>query len=161
MWSGMRLAARITYSDSSLHDSDSLCSTVATSSELVATVDLDGHSINSTGAQTPHEPLSTLLMRFSCGSRDVAITLTSAPRQRVGRRPRPPLIAARSAVKAGACAESCICRTLDFALGALTRCSNLSRLLARWRLADLHSPRTKARKQSRQTRLKTVTFTKT
>ena len=46
----MRLAARITYSDSSLYDSDSLCSTVATSSELVATVDRDGHSINSAGA---------------------------------------------------------------------------------------------------------------
>ena len=52
----MRLAARITYSDGSLYDSDSLRSTVATSSELVATVDRDGHSINSTGARTPHEP---------------------------------------------------------------------------------------------------------
>ena len=44
----MRLTARVTYSDSSLYDSDSLCSTVATSSELMATVDRDGHSINST-----------------------------------------------------------------------------------------------------------------
>ena len=33
----MQLAARITYSDGSLYDSDSLCFTVATSSELVAT----------------------------------------------------------------------------------------------------------------------------
>ena len=76
----MRLAARITYSDGSLYDSDSLCSTVATSSELVATVDRDGHSINSAGARTPHEPLSTVLMRFARGSRAVAITLTSAHR---------------------------------------------------------------------------------
>ena len=80
----MRLAARITYSDGSLYDSDSLRSTVATSSELVATVDRDGHSINSAGDRTPHEPLSTVLMRFARGSRAVAITLTSAHRQRVG-----------------------------------------------------------------------------
>ena len=54
----MRLAARIVHSDSSLCDSESLCSTVATSSEPVATVDHDGHRINSARARTPHEPLS-------------------------------------------------------------------------------------------------------
>ena len=54
----MRLAARIVHSDSSLCDSESLCSTVATSSELVATVDHDGLRINSARARTPHEPLS-------------------------------------------------------------------------------------------------------
>ena len=84
-------------------DPDSLCSTVATSSQLVATVDRDGHSINSAGARTPHEPLSTVLMRFSHSSCAVAITLTSAHRQWVGRRPRPPLNAAKSAMRAGAC----------------------------------------------------------
>ena len=105
----MRQAARITYSDGSLYDSNSLCSTVATSSELVATVDRDGHSINSTGARTPHEPLSSVLMWFAYSRCAAAITLTSAHRQRVGRRPRPPLNAARSAVKAGACTQSCIC----------------------------------------------------
>ena len=80
----MQLAARITYSDGSLYDSDSLRSTVATSSELVATVDRDGHSINSTGARTPHEPLSSVLMWFAYSRCAAAITLTSAHRQRVG-----------------------------------------------------------------------------
>ena len=87
----MRLAARTTYSDSSLCDSDSLCSTVATSSELVATVDHDGHRINSARARTPHEPLSVMLMRVACSSRAVEITLTSAHWQRVGRQPERPL----------------------------------------------------------------------
>ncbi len=80
----MRLAARITYSDGRLCDSDSLCSTVATSSELVATVDHDGHRINSVRARTPHEPSSSVLMRFAHSRCAAAITLTSAHRQRVG-----------------------------------------------------------------------------
>ena len=109
----MRLATRITYSDGSLCDTDSWCSTVATSSELVATVDHDGHRINSARARTPHEPLSSVLMRFAYSSRAVAITLTSAHRQRVGRRPAPPLNPATPAVKAGACAHFCKIRTLS------------------------------------------------
>ena len=117
----MRAAARITYSDSTLCDTDSWCSTVATSSELVATVDHDGHRINSARAQTPHEPSSWVLMRFAYSRCAAAITLTSAHRQRVGRRPGPPLNAVRSAAKAGACAESCISRTLDFATWGVTR----------------------------------------
>ena len=80
----MRLASRITCSDRSLCDSDSLCSTVATSSKLVATVDHDGHRINSARARTPHEPLSSMLMRFAYSKCAAAITLTSAHRQRVG-----------------------------------------------------------------------------
>ena len=80
----MRLAARTTYSDSSLCDSDTLCSTVATSSELVATVDHDGHRINSARARTPHEPSSWVLMRFAYSRCAEAITLTSAHWQRVG-----------------------------------------------------------------------------
>ena len=44
----------------------------------VATVDRDGHRINSARARTPHEPLSSVLMRFAYSSRAVAITLTSA-----------------------------------------------------------------------------------
>ena len=86
----MRLASRITCSDRSLCDSDSLCSTVATSSELVATVDHDGHRINSAGARTPHEPSLSALMQFAYSSHAVVITLTSAHRQRVGRRPGRP-----------------------------------------------------------------------
>ena len=97
------------------------CVTVATSCELVAIVDRDGQGINSAEARTPHEPLSTLFMRVACSSGAVAITLASAHRQQVGQRPGPPLNAARTEVKAGACAESCISRTLDFACGALTR----------------------------------------
>ena len=83
----MRLVARTTYSDSSLYDSDSLCSTVATSCELVATVDRDGHRINSARARTPHEPSLSVLMRFAYSGCAAAITLTSAHWQRVGRRP--------------------------------------------------------------------------
>ena len=93
------------------------CVTVATSSELAATVDRDGQSINSARARTPHEPLSAVLMRLACGSHAVAITLTSAHWQQVGRRPGRPLNAARSAGEAGACAESCIPFPGDFALG--------------------------------------------
>ena len=117
----MRLASRSTYSGCGLCTLTAFCVTAATSCELVAIVDHDGQGINSAGARTPHEPLSTALMRFACSSRAVAITLASAHWQRVGRRPGPPLNTARSAVKAGACAESCISRTLDFACGALTR----------------------------------------
>ena len=73
-------------------------------------------------ARTPHELSSSVLMRFAYSSRAVAITLTSAHRQRVGRRPERPLNAARSAVEAGACARSCKTRTLDFAQRAITRC---------------------------------------
>ena len=117
----MRLASRSAHSGSGLWTLTAFCVTVATSCELVAIVDHDGQGINSAGARTPHEPLSTVLMRVACSSRAVAITLASAHWQRVGQRPGPPLNAARSAVKAGACAENCISRTLDFACGALTR----------------------------------------
>ena len=114
----MRLAARTTYCDSSLCDSDSLCSTVATSCELVATVDHDGHRINSAGARTPHEPSLLVLMRFAYSGCAAAITLTSAHWQRVGRRPGPPLNGVRSAAEAGACAEKLHSRIpCDFALG--------------------------------------------
>ena len=118
----MRLASRLAHSGSGLWTLTAFCVTVATSCELVAIVDRDGQGINSAGARTLHEPLSTVLMRVACSSRAVAITLASAHWQRVGQRPGPPLNAARSAVKAGACAQSCISRTLDFACGALTRC---------------------------------------
>ena len=41
---------------------NAFCVTVATSCELVAIVDCDGQGINSAGARTPHEPLSSVLM---------------------------------------------------------------------------------------------------
>ena len=108
----MRLTSRSTYSGCGLCTLTAFCVTVATSCELVAIVDHDGQGINSAGARTPHELLSMLLMRSACTGCAGAITLMSAHWQRVGRRPGPPLNAARSAVKAGACAESCISRTL-------------------------------------------------
>ena len=96
------------------------CVTVATSCELVAIVDRDGQSINSARARTPHEPSSWMLMQFAYSRCAAAITLTSAHWQRVGRRPGRPLNAVRSAVKAGACAESCISRTLPILLWGVT-----------------------------------------
>jgi hypothetical protein len=78
----------------SVHSLTAFCVTVATSCELVAIVDHDGQGVNSAGARTPHEPLSTLLMRSACTGCAGAITLMSAHWQRVGQRPGPPLNAA-------------------------------------------------------------------
>ena len=117
----MRLAARSTYSGCGLCHSGCLLRDGLNQFLQVATVDRDGQRINSAGARTPHEPLSVLLIRSACSGCAVAITLMSAHWQRVGRRPGRPLNAVRSAAKAGACAESCKTRTLDFATWGVTR----------------------------------------
>ena len=76
----MRLAARITYSDSGMLRFYSLHSAVATSTELIANVDRDGQSINSAGGRTPHEPLSVLLLllRLAGSSHTATLTMASA-----------------------------------------------------------------------------------
>ena len=65
---------------------------------------------NSAEGRTPHKPLSTVLMQFSCDSRAVAITLKSAHRQWVGRR-----VKAKTAIECGQIRgeSGCMCRQLQ------------------------------------------------